>query len=268
MKKFMSKSEWDKAADFWNHESGDNGVWHNRIDVDPIIFKLIGGLKNKEVLEIGCGNGYLSRLLSQKGAIVTAVDLSQKFLEYAILKEKKNPLGIKYLRYNASNLKGIKRKSFDIVVSNMSLMDIEDAGGAIREIGRVLKKKGKFVFSINHPVFFHQEWVYVKKSRRKVFGKLILRYKTPEAFSQTLWKSGVKVMGYRRPIEDYLRYLKNAKLILDDFREVVSKKKLRKAGEKEDRLSPSRYIDKEDKRLKEKVKREIPSFLIISAIKK
>lgn len=271
MNKFVLKSRWDKAAAFWNHESGDSGVWHHRVDIDPVIFNLLGNIKNKKILEVGCGNGYLSRLLARKGAEVTAVDLSQKLLDYAILKERKKPLGINYLQRSASNLRGIKNELFDVVVSNMSLMDVKDAKNAIKEISRVLKKNGRFIFSINHPVFFHQKWVYIKKDGKKSFAKAILNYKTPEAFKQTLWASSVKVMGYRRPIEEYLKYLKNANLILDDFKEIVSKKRLKKARKghyKEDKFSPSRYINEADRELKKIVKKEIPSFLIIAAIKR
>ena len=186
-------------------------------------------------------------------------------------KKNKHPLGIKYLRCNASDLNEIKNRSFDVAISNMCLMDVKDAKGAIKEVSRVLKKNGKFIFSINHPVFFHQKWAYVKSGKKKFFVKLVLRYRTPEAFKQVLWASGVEVMGYRRPIEEYLRYLKDANLVLDEFKEIVSKKRLKKAIEghyKKDRLSPSRYIDNSDKNIKRSIKREIPDFLIIAAIKK
>lgn len=271
MNKFALKSEWDEAADFWNRDAGDSGVWHHRIDIDPVIFNLLGSIKNKKILEVGCGNGYLSRLLAKKGAKITGVDLSQKLLDYAIVKEEKNPLGIKYRKCNASDLKGIKNKSFDMVVNNMSLMDVKDTESAIKEASRVLKKNGKLVFSINHPVFFHQKWAYIHRDGKNFFVRAILRYKTSEAFEQTLWATGVKVMGYRRPIEEYLKYLKNSNLILDDFKEIVSKKKLKKVRKgcyREDKFKPSRYIDEVDRKLKKIVKKEIPDFLIIAAIKK
>ncbi len=265
------KSEWDKIADYWDKESGDTGAWHHRTDINPVIFELVNNIRNKKILEVGCGNGYLSRLLAKKGARVIGTDLSQKLLDYAIKKEEKNPLGIKYFKRNASDLKKIKNKSFDIVIANMCLMDVKDAESAIKEASRVLKKNGKFVFSINHPVFFYQKWAYIKRDGKKFFVRAILKYKTSQAFKQTLWSTGVKVMGYRRPIEEYLKYLRNAGLILDDFREIVSKKKLKKARKgyyKEDRFKSSRYIDETDKKLKKAVKKEIPDFLIVAAIKK
>ncbi|MFH1551660.1 MAG: class I SAM-dependent methyltransferase [bacterium] len=271
MKKFILKAEWDKMANYWNKDAGDTGVWHNYTDIDPVILELIGNVKNKKILEIGCGNGYLSRLLAQKGAEVIGTDLSQKLLDYAKEKEEINPVGIKYFQRDAANLKGLKNNFFDIVIANMCLMDIKDADKAVEEANRVLKKNGRFVFSINHPVFFRQAWVYARRNGKKFFARAILKYKTPCALKQTLWSTGIKVMGYRRPIEEYLKYLKNTGFVLNDFREIVSKKKLKKARKgqlQEDKFRSSRYLDKADRKLKKAAKTEIPDFLLIAAIKK
>jgi len=43
--------------------------------------------------------------------------------------------------------------AFDLVVCNMALMDIENAAGAIQEVARVLRQKGRFVASLSHPCF-------------------------------------------------------------------------------------------------------------------
>lgn len=270
MNKLASKAEWDKMADYWNEDAGDTGVWHNYTDIDPVIFELARDVKNKKILEIGCGNGYLSRLLAKKGAKVSGTDLSQKLLDFAIEKEKNNPLGIKYLRRDAADLKGFKNKSFDIVIANMCLMDVRNVENAIKETSRVLKNNGKFIFSINHPVFFYQKWAYIMRDKKRFFARAVLKYKTPCALKRILWSTGVKVTGYRRPIEEYLKYLKNAGLILDDFREIVSKKKLKKAREghlQEDKFKSSRYINEADRKLKKAIKKEIPDFLIIAAVK-
>lgn len=263
------KAEWDRVADYWNEDAGDTGVWHQIYDIDPVLFNLLGSVKNKKILEIGCGNGYLSRLLAKRGAKITASDFSEKLLRFGAEKEKLHSLGIKYLKRDAANLFGVKNKTFDFVIANMCLMDIADAKGAIKEAGRVLKKKGKFIFSIIHPVFSYQRWTYIQQDGKKFFARAILKYKTSRAFKRTLWSTGVKAMCYHRSIEEYLRYLKNAGLVLDDFEEIISVKKLKKARRerKEDKFKSSRYISESDKKIKKAIKKEIPDFLIIGAIK-
>lgn len=263
--------EWDQVAEWWNSEAGDAGVWHQQHDIDPVIFEILGNVKNKRIIEIGCGNGYLARLLARKGAIVTAIDSSSKLLAFAIAEENKRPFGIKYLVRDAVNLRGIKKKYFDIAVANMSLMDMADAKGAIKEIARVLKRSGHFVFSITHPVFgdFRQQWVIIKKNGKKYFSRAISKYISSAAEQCTLWANGIKTTQYHRSVETYFKYLKSANLLVSDFREIVTKKPVTKAEENDGgvKFRRSKYTTLGEKKIKEFAGREIPYFLIIDVFK-
>ena len=271
MAKKLLKSEWDKAAKWWNEEAGDFGVWHQQNDIDPIFFKLLGDVKNKKVIEIGCGNGYFSRLLAKKEAKVTAIDLSGKLLDFAIAREETRPLGIKYLIRDAANLRGIRSGSFNIVLANMSLMDIADTKNAIKEASRVLKRGGRFIFSILHPSFcnFRQQWVVIKEGGKKYFARAVSQYSSSVAEKRTLWASGVKATHHHRSVETYFRYLKSANFLISDFEEINTKKPVIKA-KKEDsdvKFRRSKYATLKEKKMKEVAVKEIPIFLIIGAVK-
>ncbi len=54
----------------------------------PATFKLLGDVKNKKLLDIGCGSGIYAKQLSRKGAIVKGFDVSAKMLAIA---RKNNP---------------------------------------------------------------------------------------------------------------------------------------------------------------------------------
>ena len=266
------KTEWDEAAEWWNREAGEKGIWHQQHDIDPVIFKILGNVNNKIILEIGCGNGYFARKLAKKGAKVLGVDLSKRLIAFAVEREKSKPLGIKYLVRDAANLHGLKSRSFDIVVANMCLMDIADAEGAIREAFRVLKKNGSFVFSITHPVFddFRQQWTIIKDEGKKYFARAIYKYLSSAGeFKKILWVSGVKTTQYHRPIEIYFRYLRNSGFLVDKFREIATKKKVIKATKEEGdiKLRRSRYTTLTEKKIKGLAGREIPLFLAIGALK-
>lgn len=272
MKKKFKKVEWDKAAEWWNNEVGDIGAWHQYIDIDPAIFKILGNIRNKIILEIGCGNGYFSRLLAKKGARVMAIDISKKLLDFAIIKEKEKSLNINYFVRDAAKLYGIKSKYFDIAIANMSLMDIADARNTIKEVSRVLKQKGHFVFSITHPVFhdeFHQQWTIIREDKKKYFARAISRYLSTTAEKRTLWLSGVKATHYHRSLETYSRYLRDANLLINGLWEIATKKEIVKARKEDSntRLRRSRYSTLAEKRMKEFAKQEIPMFLIIDALK-
>lgn len=272
MKKKIKRAEWDRAAEWWNAEAGDRGVWHQQNDIDPVIFQILGSIKNKKILEIGCGNGYFSRNLAGKGAMVTAVDISKKFIAIAKKKEKLNPLGIKYFIGDAAHLLGFKNQSFDIVVANMCLMDITDAEKALKEIGRVIKVGGRLVFSITHPVFcdFYQQWIIIKHNNKKYFARAIAKYFTTCSKKKVLWASGIKTTYFHRPFSVYFEYLKWSGFYISDLREIITKKRpIRATLEDGDvSLRRSRYKTAAERKMKELARKEIPMFLVVEAIKK
>jgi len=271
MSKRLPKAEWDKVADWWDTEAGNAGVFHQQIDIDPAIFKVLGNIKNKKVIEIGCGNGYFARILVKKGAKVTATDLSSKLISHAIERERFKPSGIKYLIRDAANLQGIKTGSFDLAIGNMCLMDISDAKNTIKEVSRVLRKGGRFIFSITHPVFcdFRQKWVIYREKRKKYFARAISRYMSSSTEKHVLWAGKVEATQYHRSIETYVNFLRNANLLVSEYKEITSKEPMEKA-KKEDgdvTLRRRKYRTIREKEIKELAIKEIPMFLIFGSVK-
>jgi ubiquinone/menaquinone biosynthesis C-methylase UbiE len=146
----MNKFGWDEMADWWDEKQGDEGdLWHRAL-IDPPLIRFAGEVRGLHVLDLACGNGYLSRRFARQGAVVTAVDASAPLIERARAQES---LGITYHVADAAHLDMLKDGIVDLVICNMALMDIEDAAGAIQEVSRVLKPRGRFVASISHPCF-------------------------------------------------------------------------------------------------------------------
>ncbi len=165
------KSEWNKIAQAWSEQAGHEGVWHQKNDIDPIVENVLGSINGKKIFEIGTGNGYFARKLAKKGARVIGTDISPIFISYAKTEENKNPLGISYLVKDATRLSGIKSNSFDIVLANMCFIDIPDTEKAIAECSRILKKGGRLVFSLTHPVFsdFGQSLDFLERKKIDLF---------------------------------------------------------------------------------------------------
>ena len=59
---------------------GDAG---RRVLLNPHIFRVLGGVTGAAVLDAGCGQGYLSRLLAGRGAKVTGIEPAQAPYQYA-----------------------------------------------------------------------------------------------------------------------------------------------------------------------------------------
>src|SRR5258706_9474653 len=151
----MMGNSWDDIAAWLDEKHGDSGdLWHRAL-IDPVLLALVGDVNLLQVLEVACGNGYLSRRFARMGAKVTSVDASAGLIERAQAREMREPLGITYHVADAASLSMLDTESFDLVVCNMALMDMADAAMAIQEVARVLRSDGRFVASLEHPCFEH-----------------------------------------------------------------------------------------------------------------
>lgn len=144
---------WDLLAryivPYMDPEEGDP---HRVVLLNPALFQLLPDVNGKRVLDAGCGEGYLCRKLAKLGALVTGVDYSRELL--AIAGERTDPdLAIHYLYGNCEHMDFLDAGSFDVIVSNMVLMDLSDHRAALEGFHRLLVAGGILVFSISHPCF-------------------------------------------------------------------------------------------------------------------
>jgi ubiquinone/menaquinone biosynthesis C-methylase UbiE len=156
--------EWDAALESWADFVREGKDFYREEMNNPAFFNLVGNVRGKEILDLACGEGSNTRILGKKGARVVGVDFSKKMIELARQTEKKERLGIKYYVSDAANLKIFQSDYFDVVTCFMALMDIEDYEKAIREVARVMKKSGRFIFSMTHPCF--EYWMVPPNGQR------------------------------------------------------------------------------------------------------
>jgi ubiquinone/menaquinone biosynthesis C-methylase UbiE len=147
--------QWDSSVDSWTDFVRAGKDFYRDEMNNPAFFKLLGNVKDKKTLDLACGEGSNTRILARIGAKVVGTDFSEKMIEYARQVEEREKLGIRYIVADAADLKKLSNDSFELVTCFMALMDIEKYQKAIAEVARVLRKDGRFVFSITHPCF---EW--------------------------------------------------------------------------------------------------------------
>lgn len=120
----------------------------------PFILGSLGRVQGKIILDVGCGEGTLARILASQGAHVVGYDISSEQIELAKRKEKEQPLGINYLISDPQSFKS--NESFDFAVSVMSLPyapSQEYLTLFFSSTYRVLKKGGAFISVVRNPNF-------------------------------------------------------------------------------------------------------------------
>jgi len=178
---------------------------------NPAAFKLIGDIRGKLVLDLACGEGYNTRIMARKGAKPTGIDFSEKMIKLAKQEEVKETLGIDYHVADAADLKFLPSSHFDLVTCFMSLQDIENYERAISEVARVLRIRGRFVFSIPHPCFT-AIIVNGKKvsTTRRYFGTV--RY--PIQWQMERLVKPFDTTSFHRTLTDYFDALHRTKLFV------------------------------------------------------
>ena len=145
---------------------GDEGDFARQHLLNPTLFSLLDGIGGKQILDAGCGNGYLARLLAQQGAQVTGLEPAPPLFDYAIRREKANPLGIEYVQADLTSWHA--HQQFDVVIANMVLMDIPDYETAIETCFFHLRPGGHFLLSITHPCFEASDSEFLAEGHIKV----------------------------------------------------------------------------------------------------
>jgi len=98
------------------------------------------------LLDVGCGTGAYTNSTTQHRWTATGIDVSEDMLRFA------RQRGLEVVRADAAALP-FDDKSFDAVISMWTHTDIDDFPTVVKEIARVLKRKGRFVYVGAHPCF-------------------------------------------------------------------------------------------------------------------
>jgi SAM-dependent methyltransferase len=151
-----SRSWWDAdAADYLAEHGSDIGdvdfVWGPE-GLRESDAGLLGPVAGREVLEIGCGSAPCSRWLARAGARAVAMDLSGAMLRHAAALGVSTAVPVPLVQAGAERLP-FADASFDVACSAFGGVPfVAEPGRVMREVARVLRPGGRWVFSVNHPM--------------------------------------------------------------------------------------------------------------------
>jgi ubiquinone/menaquinone biosynthesis C-methylase UbiE len=172
----------------------------NRKQLSRIILSMLGEVKNKRILDAGCGSGKECEMLAKRGARVVGIDISKRMITLA--KERCKGLGVEFFVRDMGRT-GFKGKSFDIIIAIFSIMFKRKIEELFKEFRRILKEKGILLIVVPHPI--REMMKYTKNYFKK--GKY--------------WKvlHDMKVFSYSWTVGDYINDLISQGFELKEVRE-------------------------------------------------
>lgn len=210
-------------AKFWIDEVKNNIQIRKKL-LDPLLKKRMGDLSDKTVLDVGCGEGYSSRLITNKLTKVIGIDINKKLISKASMKSP----NFSFFVSNMNNLP-FENSSINFILSCNSLMNADDetVASAIKEFYRVLKPKGKCLISILHPLYF--------ASHNEKFD--ILNYKDSKTITTNTINGFNNFKEYVRPLSWYFEKFSHNRFSIISFDEIfltnfsgISKKHKKRIG--------------------------------------
>lgn len=145
---------WDRVAD--KHVAGLDApldvVSYGADLPDDSELRLVGNVKGKRALELGCGAGHNAVALTHQGATVIAVDGSPAMLAHARRLGQDVGVKVEWRPSDLAELAWLRADSVDLTLCVDTLAEVEDLDRALRQIHRVLRTGAPFVFTHAHPM--------------------------------------------------------------------------------------------------------------------
>lgn len=202
---------WSQSAEAWIATQGEEGDQSRRLILDPALEVFRSSLNLKTVLDVGCGEGRYARKMKVAGAKVIGIDPVLSFIQQA---RQRDPEG-DYRTARAEELP-LETGSVDVVLSYLSLMDIEDYRKAGEEMVRVLAPGGQILLVlISNLASTSEGWKKDADGNR--LYRTVDRYM--EEFSMDLEWQSIRVRNYHRPLSAILQLFFRLGCVLVDFQE-------------------------------------------------
>lgn len=205
----VTDERWEAHARWWIDEFTDGADEEYEEQILPLAAEELAGFGR--VLDVGCGDGQLSRLAAAQGSEVVGVDPTRSCLDVAVERGG----AVVYARAEAAALP-LADASVDAVVACLVFEHVDAVDAAIAEVARVLRPGGRFAFFLNHPILQAPGSVWVEdhlvdppESYWRL-GPYLVETETVEQVQRGVW-----IRFVHRPLSRYLNALTANGLVLE-----------------------------------------------------
>ncbi len=244
------ETSWEESAFSYHRKVGEKGHEYHQKVILPRLLPLLDLKKDSSLLDLGCGQGVLSRNLP-KIDFYWGLDASFSLIQEAKkLNQKSNH---KFSVQNLSEKFCLPRK-FSHLCFLLSLQNMEEPFEIVKRSSSFLQKKGKAVFVLNHPCFRiprQSSWGFDEKKK--------LQYRRIDSYLSFLSvpiqmqpgkNPSKKSYSFHFSLQDLMKSLKQGSLVIEDLQEWPSHK-----------ISTGKKA-----RIENRARKEIPLFLAISTL--
>ena len=141
-------TSWGGVASWYDDYLKDEDTYQAKV-IAPNLMRMLNLKEGERVLDVACGQGYFTRLALKDAKDVAGADISKEL----VAKARAQTPGATFYVAPAANLNFAKDDTYDAALCVLALQNIEDLQATFKEVRRVLKPGGRFVFVLNHPAF-------------------------------------------------------------------------------------------------------------------
>ena len=201
-----------KQEDFNIWEPKYNQLYLNEILRHGHLINMLPIKKIKNLIDIGCGIGYMAYLLSRKGLHVTAVDISEKRL--LLFKEIAKKSNIQQIH---SDLFMLNCTDFDAILSQEVLEHLENYQHALNKITTFIKPDGYALFCVPYKENLNAKMIKCPICGQKYNKNGHLHSFSKEMFCNSIEKAGFKIIITRLIVSKRItKWFKTSKLIINN----------------------------------------------------
>ena len=220
------KTSWEKSSQWYDSVVGEKGHYYHKTVILPKLLNLMDLKPGDKLLDLGCGQGVLSRVIPNEVEYV-GIDLSKSLIAEASNRIKQPHH--RFLTGDVTKKPILKDQDFSHIAMVLCLQNMEYPLAALKTAAFHIQKRGKLFLVLNHPCFriprqTHWGFDEEKKLQYRQIDSYLSNQKIPiqthpgKSNSETTW-------SFHFPLSSYFTFFQKAGFIVSGIEEWVSDKK-------------------------------------------